>query len=251
MSKYIAISTIRLEHDYYNPPTSRHFRLELMPKTKELMRRRGVLFIQTNHNEWQWLTEEDNTKSIENEEMELAVIVTDPDFMLQVAIKEYNPQILYQINLDRDIIIDEEYSMSPVSGKTKFHGEFCRIVLKPKEKYTIKFCSCSYYWEYLFIFRDEPDLHGERLILESMPREAISFHSPEKYEHGIMSQKNVWRIVSEKKIKVQEHYDFRLSVYDNSPNGNGRKIISRFITSPRLNKFVADRSDILREIIYL
>jgi hypothetical protein len=116
MSKYIAIATIRLEHDYYNPPTSRHFRLEPMPKTKELMRRRGVLFIQTNHNEWQWLTEEDNTKSIENEEMELAVIVTDPVFMLQVAIKEYNPQILYQINLDRDIIIDEEYSMSPVSG---------------------------------------------------------------------------------------------------------------------------------------
>lgn len=45
-------------------------------------------------------------------------------------------------------------------------------------KFTIRFCSCAYYWEYLCVFKDENDMRGKDLRLRTREN-VVAFGAPE------------------------------------------------------------------------
>lgn len=258
MSQFIAIAGIHLEHDYYTPPVNSYLSLGLTPRTRELIKQRGVMFKQVAPNEWQWLKEEKNTGFMVDDVIEVSIIVADPDFMRKIATKNYDPQKLYQISLGREtVVINEEFNLLPVSVGTKHRGEFCRVMLKPaqivklpEQIYTIRFCTSSYYWEFLFVFKDKTDPRGKFIVLETTQKNRIVFHPPKKYEYSTLGS-NVYRIVSMEKIKARGYYEFTLILYDNSPGSGGRRVVSRFIPIPQPGRHITDNPDIIREVYYL
>lgn len=254
MNRFTAIAGIRLEHDYYTPPVNN--RLSLLPtsQTVELMKRRGVFFRQIARNEWQWLADENNSGFMADDILELSLIVDDPEFIRKISVKgDYDPNKLYQIRLGKEYIIDFRSSM--LSNKTKRRGELCRIEwlpIKPDRMYTIKFTTCSYYWEFLLVFKnktDQEDLKQKYYIIEiNTPNKPFVFRTSEKYNDRMLG--NVDRIISEVKIEAKEHYDFTLTLYECSSDDTKRRVISKFIPIPQLGKYITS-PEILREVCYL
>ncbi|MCA5585374.1 hypothetical protein [Parabacteroides gordonii] len=123
---------------------------------------------------------------------------------------------------------------------------------KPDQRYTIKFCSSSYYWEFLFVFKDktEKDTPIRSLVLESNAhKNKIIFDTSEKYENSMLGN-NVYRVISEVKIETKKCYDFTLTLYERLSDDK-RIVISKFIPVPQLGKYIASRPDIIREVCYL
>mgnify|MGYP001252487365 CR=1 FL=1 len=110
-------------------------------------------------------------------------------------------------------------------------------------KFTIRFCSCTYYWEYLCVFKDEKDLRGKDLSLRTL-KNRIAFSPPEQYEKSNLGT-NVWRIVSTTRINAKERYDIPLHLYI------GNQIESRFVSPPQIGKFQSDIPYFIREICYI
>lgn len=254
MSRFLSIARIRLEHDYYTPPINRHLRLIPTPHTYELMKQRGVIYRQATFNEWQWLVDENNAGFLENDIFVVSLIVDDPVFIRKVSVKEdYDPNQLYQIRLGSDHVV--EFNSSLKSNEKKRQGEFCRIEwlpIKPEQIYTIRFSTCSYFWEFLLVFKDKTDqvdLDDKYYVLETnSPSKPYVFRTSEKYKDNLFD--DVDRIVSEVKIEAKEHYDFTLILYECSSGNNKRRVISKFIPIPQLGKYVAS-TETLREVCYL
>ncbi len=253
MSRFIVIAGIRLEHDYYIPPINSHLGLKPTSQTDELMKRRGVYFRKITPNEWQWFGEEDHAGFMEDDVLEVSITTDDPEFIRKISLKKgYDLLQLYQICLGRERVV--EFNPLPVPDKAKRQGEFCRVVLKPiLPIYTIKFSTCSYYWEYLFVFKGETDQDKKNkrsFVLETnAPKNEVVFHASEKYEDSMLG--NVYRIISEVKIEARERFGFTLILYENLSEDNKRRVISKFIPIPQLGKYIASRPDILKEVCYL
>lgn len=110
-------------------------------------------------------------------------------------------------------------------------------------KFTIRFCSCTYYWEYLCVFKDENDMRGKDLRLRTREN-VVAFGAPEKCEKTSLGT-NVWRLVSTGRIKAKERYDMPMQLYI------GRMLESRFISPPQIGKFQSDSPHTLREVCYI
>lgn len=252
MSRFITITSIRLEHDYYTPPINRHLGLKPTLQTDRLMRQRGVYFRKMTPNEWQCFGEEDHAGFMEDDVLEVSITVDDPEFVRKISLKkDYDPLQLFQISLERESFVE----FNPISIlKAKCQGEFCRVVLKPiLPIYTIKFSTSSYYWEYLFVFKGEPflDYSNKRsLVLETnIPKNEVVFHASEIYKDSMLGY--VYRIISEEKIEARERYEFTLTLYENLSGDNKRRVISKFIPIPKPGKYITSHPDILKEVCYL
>lgn len=112
-------------------------------------------------------------------------------------------------------------------------------------KFTLRFNSPAYYWEYLCIFRDENDLRGKNLSMKCLDRDNLmSFLPPEKCgktEFGT----NVWKIVSTAPIPLKERYNYSLQLYI------GTRAESRFVSSPQVGKYRSGSPRTIREICYI
>lgn len=253
MSRFIVIAGIRLEHDYYTPPINSHLGLKPTSQTDELMKRRGVYFRKITPNEWQWFGEEDHAGFMEDDVLEVSITADEPEFIRKISLKKgYDPLQLYQICLGRESLV--EFNPLPVPDKAKRQGEFCRVVLKPiLPIYTIKFSTCSYYWEYLFVFKGETDQDNKNkrsFVLETNGhKDEIIFHTSERCENSMLGN-NVYRVISEVKIETKECYDFTLTLYERLSDDK-RIIISKFIPTPQPGKYITSRPDIIREVCYL
>ncbi len=253
MSRYIAIATIRIEHDYYNPSVNRFVSLQPTPETKELMKRRGVMFRAVSANEWLWIMLDDLPGFMDEDVLELSMIVKDPCFLQQIENKGYDLGSLYKFNIENRVVeVNANYVWKKETNGQKLKDEFCRITLKPVEtapeklrmlrypEFTIRFSSPAYYWEYLCVFRDENDMRGKELNLKS--RENImAFCPPEKYEKTTFG-KNVWRIVSAERIRLKEHYDITIQLFI------GTRLESRFISPPQIGKHQSESPYTVREV---
>ena len=110
-------------------------------------------------------------------------------------------------------------------------------------KLTIRFYPCTYYWEYLCVFKDENDMRGKDLSLRTR-NNIVAFGPPEKCEKTSLGT-NVWRLVSTERIKAKERYDMPMQLYV------GRTLESRFISPPQIGKFQSDSPYTLREVYYI
>ena len=134
MSRYIAIATIRIEHDYYNPSVNRFVSLQPTPETKELMKRRGVMFRAVSANEWQWIMLDDLPGFMDEDVLELSMIVKDPCFLQQIENKGYDLGSLYKFNIENRVVeVNANYVWKKETNGQKLKDEFCRITLKPVE----------------------------------------------------------------------------------------------------------------------
>ena len=140
MSRYIAIATIRIEHDYYNPSVNRFVSLQPTPETKELMKRRGVMFRAVSANEWQWIMLDDLPGFMDEDVLELSMIVKDPCFLQQIKNKGYDLGSLYKFNIENRVVeVNADYVWKKETNGQKLKDEFCRITLKLHRRN----CECS------------------------------------------------------------------------------------------------------------
>lgn len=289
MSRYIAIATIRIEHNYYNPPENSFVGLEPTPETKKLMKQRGVTLRKSSANEWQWIMPDDALGFADEDVLELSMIVKDPCFLQQIESDGYNLDSFYKFNVENGLVeVNADFVWRKETNGRKLKNEFCRIVLKPVEiaserlrifytkvgklgkedtrgetgaqleiikreirqlqeiccpKFTIRFCSCAYYWEYLCVFKDENDMRGKDLSLRTREN-IVAFGMPEKYEKTSLGT-NVWRLVSTGRIKAKEQYDMSMQLYI------GKMLESRFVSPPEIGKYRSDSPHTLREVYYI
>ena len=287
MSRYINIATIRIEHNYYNPPVNSFVSLEPTPETKKLMKQRGVMLRQSRGNEWQWIMSDDASGFADKDVLELSMIVKDPCFLQQIESDGYDPDSFYKFNAENGLVeVNDDFVWRKETNGQKLKNEFCRIAMKPVEtvserlrilytkveqlgegreencvqfeaikqeirqlqescclKFTIRFCSYAYYWEYLCVFKDENDMRGKDLILRAREN-IVAFGPPEKCEKTSLGT-NVWRLASTGRIKVKERYDITMQLYI------GRMLESRFISPPQIGKFQSDSPHTLREVCYI
>ena len=277
MSQYIAIAAIRIEHNYYNPPENSFVGLEPTPDTKKLMRQRGVMLRQSRGNEWQWIMADDASGFADKDVLELSMIVKDPCFLQQIESDGYDPDSFYKFNVENGLVeVNDDFVWRKETNGQKLKNEFTfaedsfveDLQLGKEEiregnsvqfeaikqeirqlqkiccpKFTIRFCSCAYYWEYLCVFKDENDMRGKDLRLRTREN-VVAFGAPEKCERTSLGT-NVWRLVSMGRIKAKERYDMPMQLYI------GRRLESRFISPPQIGKFQSDSSHTLREVCYI
>ena len=91
MSRYIPIAIIRIEHTYYDSFMNRNVILEPTSDTRKLMRQRGVMFVPTGTNEWQWAMPDDAPGFMDDDVLEVSMRVKDPYFLQQIESKGYEP----------------------------------------------------------------------------------------------------------------------------------------------------------------
>jgi len=289
MSRYINIATIRIEHNYYNPPVNSFIGLEPTSETKKLMKQRGVTLRESSEGEWQWIMSDDASGFADKDVLELSMIVRNPCFLQQIESDGYDLDSFYKFDVENELVeVNADFVWRKETDGQKLKNEFCRIVMKPVEivserlrmlytkveqlgkedvreetgatletikreirqlqeicspKFTIRFCSCAYYWEYLCVFKDENDMRGKNLSLRSREN-IVAFGPPEKCEKTSLGT-NVWRLVSTGRINAKERYDMPMQLYI------GRMLESRFISPPQIGKFRSDSPHTLREVYYV
>lgn len=258
MSQYIAIATIRIEHNYYNPPVNRFVDLKPTSETQKLMRQRGVMFMKSDDCEWQWIMPDDSPGFMEKDILEVSMTVCDPYFPQQIEGNGYDMRSLYKFKMGNGVVeVNADHVWIEETDGQRQGNEFCRIVLKPVEialerlrkqeicppKFTLRFHTKAYYWEYIYIFKDDKDEQGKELVLRT-PGNMVEFSPSEKYEETNWGP-NVWRIVSTERISLKKEYNIPLQLFI------GTRIESRFVSPPQMGKHRSDSPDTIREICYI
>lgn len=195
MSRYIPIAIIRIEHTYYDSFMNRNVILEPTSDTRKLMRQRGVMFVPTGTNEWQWAMPDDAPGFMDDDVLEVSMRVKDPYFLQQIESKGYEPGSFYLFSIENGVVeVNADYVWKKETEEQRLKNEFCRMKLEPvksaperlrrlhtkmeqleKEgdgeetgkrleavkqeirelqeiccpKFTLRFSSPAYYWEYL------------------------------------------------------------------------------------------------------
>lgn len=256
----LTIAKICLEYEYFNSSAnSAKLQMEIVPQTRLQMYNHGIICKQTSYAEWEFMLENSNNVDIVKDDVfELIFMSTDYRYLRVISSSNYQPDMAHLIYLkDNDIDISNESKLTPIRNSRKYPNEICRVSFvagqamnRPDCKYTIKFCSPVCYWEYLFILKDDNDQRGDFLELETSPKDIITFN-PVKRVNFHAPSKNVFGTTSLQKVKLQERYNFTMTLYDNSAGNIGRKIISKFISLPEPGKYVSGNSSIIREICYI
>ena len=104
MSRYIPIAIIRIEHTYYDSFMNRNVILEPTSDTRKLMRQRGVMFVPTGTNEWQWAMPDDAPGFMDDDVLEVSMRVKDPYFLQQIESKGYEPGSFYLFSIENGVV---------------------------------------------------------------------------------------------------------------------------------------------------
>ena len=260
MEQYITLASIRLEHTYYSTPISKHIQLLPTPDTEKIMRRRGILFMETDTG-WTWLVRKDCAGFEVGDLLELSMQTFDADFLSVTKLDNYQPQHFYEIKLGNKQNIDAASSLM-VSEEKKWKAEFCRIRLTPvtallkkaqKEtpvSYMIQFRPLSFRWEYLFVIRDDTTENIDNLLLEEA-KNLIVFNKAERLPNSIFGP-HVWRTVSTVPVSALECSGYSLllsTVLQEYPLK--KRTVSRFIDCPRPGQYISDDPALLRKVCYI
>lgn len=260
MEHFIPFVSLCVEHNYYTPPVNRHFSLTPTAETEVLMRRRGLLFIETPQG-WAWLLRRDSAGFGADDVLELSVHILDTDFFRVTRLENYHPQIFYQLKLGNARSVDAASALR-ATNKKKWGGEFCRIRMKPTSvqlekarkdmpvNYTLRFYAQAFTWEYLFVLRDNNTEKLGNLLLEET-KNRITFEKAGRLENSSFGT-NVWRTVSTTPVSALECSDYKLvlsTVIQEYPLK--KRTVSRFIECPQPGKYISDDPDLIRKVCYI
>lgn len=260
MEHFIPFVSLRVEHNYYTTPVNRHFSLAPTLETEALMRRRGLLFIETPQG-WAWLLRADSAGFEADDVLELSVHIWDADFFRVTKLENYHPQTFYRLKLENHKNIDAASSLRATDEK-KWGTEFCRIGMKPTAamlakarkdapvNYVLRFRALAFTWEYIFVLRDPRAESIANLLLEET-KQRIIFEKAQQLKDSPFG-KNVWRTVSTTPVSALERPEYHLvlsTVLQEYPLK--KRTVSRFIACPQPGKYISDSPDTLREVCYI
>lgn len=259
MDNFRALYRLKIEHDYFGQNMCRSMRISIDRAGLDLMKRRGILFKQTATNEWSIIGKQSNAgTNITSEVLTLQMNISDPAFVLYTDWDDFHPTSLYRLSLPATTT-DAVAAIRKTDEKRRINSGFCIIDLQFTENMfrsmcegnlitdTLTFYSKEVQWEYLFIPRNEEENVGKKLILKEFD-DKICFSASEEVE---IYEKKAWRFLSEEKIKIQEYYNFCISLQEIIPNRlQTQKKLIKNIPHPVSGNFVNEQPHVLRHICY-
>lgn len=289
MGKYIAITDIRIEHDYYDPPANRSVSLEPTPETQKLMKQRGVMFKRTDDYEWQWVMPDDSPGFMDQDVLEASMTVKDPYFLQQIESKGYDLGSLYKFRVENGVVeVNVDYVWKKESDGQRRGNEFCRIVLKPIETAPEKLRALHMKMEQLEtgdVRKEAKEQFGAikqeiRQLQEiCRPKFTLRLNSPACYweylcifrdeydkrgkDLSMKCRDNLMSFLPPEKCGKTEFGTNVWKIVSTAPiplkehyNYSlqlyiGTRVESRFISSPQVGKYRSDSPDTVREICYI
>lgn len=260
MEQFTTFVSISIEHPYYMTPIRRHLQLSPTLETEKLMKRRGIIFIESEDG-WAWLIRKDCAGFETNDVLELSMQTFDADFFRITRLEEYHPQSFYELILEDKKNVDVAVDLAATDEK-KWAAEFCRIRVKPtsdllkkarKEKpvkYTLRFRPMAFRWEYLFVIRNNDTENIRNLLLEET-KSRIIFEKAGPLKNSSFGT-NVWRTVSTVPVSALECPEYQLvlsTVLQENPLK--KRTVSRFIQCPQPGKYISDDPEMIRKVCYI
>ena len=100
MSSYSPLYTLSIRHGYFDDSLCRAFSCTPAPSGQELMRRRGLLFRQTDAGSWTVLCDTAGSgPDTGTDVLELDLAITDPQFVLYTLWENFCPTAAYSLAL--------------------------------------------------------------------------------------------------------------------------------------------------------
>lgn len=260
MEQFVPFIGLTVAHDYYQTAAAGHFSLSPTAQTEQLMRRRGILF-RPQADGWTWLMREECAGFDKSDVLELSMQATDADFLRVTKLDGYCPQRFYRLALRSRQDVNAAALWSPTDEK-KWMPELCRIVVKPTAallkkaklgtpmKYTLRFQTPAFRWEYLFVDRNENNDAGRNFLLEEA-KGRLTFEKTERLKNSPYGE-HVWRTVSTATVSAREHPDYLLTLLEVLQEVPPKKrTVSRFIPCPRSGQYLTDEPDTIRQVCYI
>lgn len=239
--KYSTLYRLKIEHEYYINKVCRSIDVRPTPSTLDLLRRRGLVFRQTEENEWCLLGDCDKASLfIEENEFLFDMYLLDPLFVYYTQWEDLKLNFLYDLTLP---ILKNGNFIDNVrlnDNKRKVGSGFCLASLRFNRSYLgempdnifdniLKFQAKEVLWEYVFINRSNYDLLlGMPMGLKLVEQNGIidfSFVDGNLY---------IYRFKSSKPIKISECYDCQISLI----NEDTKKELLNDIPFPTPGKFM-------------
>lgn len=270
MSNYRLLYRLRIEHDYFVRALHPIVQLKVVASTADLMKRRGLIFKQTDINEWCVISCNSNAEiDIQPDVFILEMSISDPAFFHYTEWASFDPSSLYYLSLptiETDVTKaikkekkrekeKENEGIEKNEKKRRINSGFCTIDLHFSKAIlegdpitnTLMFHSKELYWEYFFIARNEEYLNEKEIVLKEAKGEVAfsNFNVTEIYGHKALCFR------SESKLKLADIYNLHFSLLELSPNSsNTRKVLIRSVAHPVVGRFIAKRTDTLLNICY-
>lgn len=250
MEKYSIIYSLKFEHTYNSGKICRAIDVNVNPLSIEVIRRHGIIFKQTDVNEWSLLCIDGNfNASTSSDVLLLDLFLTDPNFMYYTAWDDFEPHVMYDLILPTDKGNATEVIVKNKKER-KLSSSFCTAKLSLNKLTgnrlvnTLQFISKNVYWEYRFIFRDS---RGAELDLEKF---ILCKSTNEDLFSNFVKTDNIYEMktISKDKLELKEKYETFLSL--KFKEGEVRIIRMKYVPLPQIGAFLSPQDTII-QICYL
>ena len=255
MENYRILYRIRIEHDYFDRTKCSAVQCFLTPQGEDLLRRRGMLFRQTDVNEWTFLY--NSEPDTDNDVLNLNLSLNDPNFISYTEWNEFSPTAAYSLDLPGSKKVLDAATVIRKSEKSRRIGQgFCTVSLKLTEKMlkyaasgkpitsVIHFCAPSVKWEYIFIPRVDDVVNGALSLHDDTG--TLEFSLFKKCE---IYGKSAWQTETGKPVPMRYAYSCKLRLMANE-NGKQARILLSKVDPPVMGQYRDAPGNVLRQIYY-
>lgn len=257
MSSYSPLYTLSIRHGYFDDGLCRAFSCTPAPSGQELMRRRGLLFRQTDAGSWTVLCDTAGSgPDTGTDVLELDLAITDPQFVLYTLWENFRPTAAYSLALPlpEDGTADGTKTMTESAAARQIGRGLCTVSLRLTEEMwqdalkghpqdcTLLFTPKACRWEYRLDFRKDTIRPSGQLMLEERSGR-LTFPPFVRTEGG------VFRTVSEESLPMHVRYDIDLKLTCRQENSDRRQILMRHIPPPEAGAYLDSNPGMLRRII--
>ena len=255
MENYRILYRIRNEHDYFDSKKCSAVQCFLTPQGQDLLQRRGMIFRQTDVNEWTLLY--NSEPDADNDILNFNLSLTDPNFFSYTEWKEFSPSAVYSLDLPYSKkMLDAATVIRKTENPRRIGQGFCVVTLKLTEKMlksaasgkpitsVIHFCALSVKWEYVFIPRVDDVVSGNLSLDDDA--DILKFSSFKKCE---IYGKSAWQTETAKPVPMRYAYSCKLRLMAHE-NGKQARILLSKVDPPVIGQYRDAPGDVLRQIYY-
>lgn len=262
MNDYLPIFTLCIEHDYYANNCCRAIQICVSSSGKSLLKRRDLMFKQTNENQWVIYGNSQGAGVVDDSDvLTLEMILTEPDFMYFTIWEDFNFKRAYHLDLPLKVTeekITKVISVLDLERKPK--GDvLSTISVKLSNKMfqnakdgtpvmnTLVFQAPKVYWEYILLSRNG-DLNRNLKIEEASGR--ISFRKMKKVKMQPFMDEVLYTIM-DSPILMNEYYGFNLSLIEIiRENPIMKRVLIKQLKHPVIGRLITEKPNAMRQICY-
>lgn len=257
MSSYSPLYTLRIRHGYFADGLCRAFSCTPEPSGRELMRRRGLLFRQTDAGSWTVLCDTAGSgPDFGTDVLELGLSVTDPLFVLYTRWESFRPTAAYTLSLplSEGSTADGAEAIMESDSPRQIGCGFCTVCLRFTENMwqdalkghpqdcTLQFTPKACRWEYRLDFRKDTPLPSGQLMLEER-NGRLAFPPFVRVEDG------TFRTVSEESVPMHVRYAMDLKLTCRQAESDRRQILMKHVPPPETGAYLDSEPGMLKHII--